>query len=142
MTFQTVMTVLTTLGFGGVLSILINAWVARRKNRADARDVEIRGELAIVDSAVRLTESLYQDLDRVREECAGLRSEVGELSRQNAELGRRVSEIQAQSASYEAALTKLEQENAALRRRCEELAAERDALQTRLQSAGGSQPGE
>lgn len=82
----------TAVAAGGTLSALVSMVATRRRTRAEARSVQVRGELAIVDTATSLVETLRGEIDRVSHRVKTLEGENRqmrvELVRMTAELGR------------------------------------------------------
>lgn len=98
----------------GTLATIVTSIVSRKKTRAQGRSLEVHGELQIVDSAVKVVESLRIDFDRLREEVDAVKRENLMLRAEVTELTREVHLLQ--------------MENQQLRRRCEVLEAENHAL--------------
>lgn len=98
--WEKIITVGGSLLGGGGLATLLAFLANRRKNNADGRAVEIKGELQIVDSAVALVQTMQSDIDR---------------------LNRRLEQVEARNQKLDARIEGLENENQALEKRVHEL---------------------
>lgn len=109
------------LGGGGIAGI-INAVLSRRASIAEARKVEISGELQIVDAAKDLVallrteintlasrvDALETDKTSLREEVRLLHMENRELKEENKKLNLRVDELHTENEDLKARLTSME----------------------------------
>ena len=92
---------------GGTITAAVTAILLRRKHAAEGREIEVKGELQIVDGAVDVVKLLREELDRITERVEGLELQNVELTSQ---------------------IRKLEKENKSLKDRCRALENENELL--------------
>lgn len=114
---------------GGTLSALLAAWLARRKIQALGRSIEVRGELQVVDAAVKVARQLREDLERVTHR-------VESVEERNRELEALVSSLRRDNLNLQVRLKQLERENGDLRRRCARLEVEKERLRKWVENGG------
>ncbi len=107
---------------GSGLTAVISYWSLRKKNLADARSVEIKGELQVVGAATELVEVLREDLKRLHERVRELedknkelREEMDDLRKENRELHRDVEEVRTENQQLKWRCDNLEAENKRLK---------------------------
>lgn len=105
---ETVITIGASLIGGGGIAGVIGVWLSRKKKHAEGRSIEIKGELQIVDSALKVAETLREDLIR-------LTARVSELETRNDTLQAEIDGLERQLQTLKLENGQLRQENERLR---------------------------
>lgn len=100
---------------GGTVTAIITTIGNRRRNQAHARSVEVRGELAIVDTATNLVETLRGEIDRISDRVKVLEDENRQMRLEMVRMTGEISELRVENAM---------------------LSRERDSLAAKLDSGG------
>lgn len=114
-------TIAGSLVGGGAITAFFGWLSNRRKNAANGRSVEIRGELQIVDSAITLVATLREDLTR-------LSARVEQVENRNRKLEGKIESLENENAALEQKVSSLTHQNDELRERCTALEAENSRL--------------
>ena len=83
---------------GGTVTAIITTIGNRRRNQAHARSVEVRGELAIVDTATSLVETLRAEIDRISERVRVLEDENRQMRLEMVRMTAEISELRVENA--------------------------------------------
>lgn len=111
-------TLVASLVGGGGISAIIAALISRRKNKAEARVLEVTGDVKIVDAAMGLVEKMQEDMERMERRIENLEEEKAHQQELIEELRGEIKELQADRDS--------------LRERCKALEEERESLKQQL----------
>lgn len=110
-------TVLGGSGIAGVLSLLIS----RGKIAAEAKAINVKGELQIVDAANSLVGILREELDRLLERVNSLEQKQTALEAENSDLKVQIEALHRENVGLASRCEGLERENRSLRQKIREL---------------------
>lgn len=84
---ETIVTVVTSLIGGGVITAVIQQWFSRKKTKAEATNIT-------VDGAVRWAESMRKDIDDLRAEVKEVRISYEKVLAENFELRTKIVHLE------------------------------------------------
>lgn len=101
--------VLATIIGGGGLAGLVSALISKRKVKAESRNLEIKGELAIVGAANELVTMLKEEVSRLQERMTHNEESIRALREENHRLRHEVSELKAENFRLRERLKQVEE---------------------------------
>lgn len=99
---------LTYLFSGGGATYIVQAFFARRKSNAEAKQVDAGAEITLSKGALEFAQELRKDINAMQKQIADLEAE-------NRLLFRRVAELEVDGAAKDRRIEDLKRENEALR---------------------------
>ena len=127
------MELLLAFATGGALTVGIKALVSRGKIQAEANRINVQGNVAIVEAALKMT-------NQVQASLAALEVKTDELSRKNLKLELEVSELRVSNINLLREIEAVKRQNDDLEKTCGVLLKENTNLRVELENCIKKEP--
>ena len=123
MSIELIVTILVGIFGGGVFGTIVTQFLQKKKYQAEAKSINLTGELKITDTVLQYSNTLRGDVAKLKEEMSELRSKYETVNTA-------YQEIKTKHEILHKDYKEVKEENAGLKKRVEALEAENERLRS------------